>query len=400
MVFTPVQDLLRPGDDIGVAPTLQRPILIKDCGGLVNGDSQNVPKKRVASRCELGQNLASPEPAMNCFRRTAILFCLLSLSGGAVFAAGTQGRELKMTPTRHGNVVKLKDLARYLDLNLTRDTKQKAIHLQGEHHAWTFYENSRRVECNETLLWMHRPLTRSWRAWAVSEIDVMDQFLPLARPGPYLREQGHETIVLDAGHGGHDRGGEGGKSMEKELALRLATKVRSQLVQEGFHVRLTREDDTFIALSNRCVVAAAMNADIFISIHFNASANGDATGIETFVLPPPGEESTSQNTATLQYDTYPGNRHQGANVILGQNLHEALLHGTDAEDRGLKKARFVVLREASCPAALLELGFLTNEEEEQRIREDDYFDRLSVAVSTGIRNYLRCVTQAKVMVPE
>lgn len=342
----------------------------------------------------------SVEPAMNCLRRTAILFCLLTLPGGVGFAAGTQEQGPKVTTTRHGNVVKLKDLARFLDLDLTRDAKREAIHLQGEKHTWTFFTNSRRVECDETVLWMHRPLIRSWRSWAASEIDVVDQFMPLARPHSYLREQGHETVVLDAGHGGHDRGAEGGHSMEKKLALRLATKVRDQLVQEGFHVRLTREDDTFIALSNRCVVATAMGADIFVSIHFNASANVDAAGIETFVLPPPGEEATSQNTVTLQYDTYPGNRHQGANVILGHMLHRALMHVTDAEDRGLKKARFVVLREASCPAALLELGFLTNEEEEQRIRKDGYFDRLAVGVSTGIRDYLKSVTQAKVLAPE
>ena len=142
-----------------------------------------------------------------------------------------------------------------------------------------------------------------------------------------------------------------------------------------------------------------MDADLLVSLHFNASANKHATGIETFVLPPPGEEATSQNTASLQYDTYPGNRHQGANILLGHMLHRRVLQMTNAEDRGLKKARFVVLRNATCPAVLLELGFLSNQQEEERIRTAGYFDQLVAGVSSGIRDYLRAVMEAKLLAP-
>jgi N-acetylmuramoyl-L-alanine amidase len=223
----------------------------------------------------------------------------------------------------------------------------------------------------------------------------------LLSPNDHLRGMGHKVVVLDPGHGGRDSGARSlAGRREKDFTLDLAGRVRLRLVHAGIEVRLTRANDRALPLSERCRRAANWDADLFVSIHANQAANRGAHGIETYVLPAPGYPSTSNaEPGERAAAAYAGNRYNAANTVLGYNLQRRLLKETHAADRGLKRARFVVLREAPCPAALVECGFLSHAGEANRLASDAYRERLAEGLSNGITDYISAVRRAVVSAP-
>lgn len=178
---------------------------------------------------------------------------------------------------------------------------------------------------------------------------------------------GAGTVVLDAGHGGHDPGGiPRQRVVEKAAALDVAVRVRARLQAAGHRVVMTRSSDVFVELPRRVAVSnrAPHNA-VFVSIHFNASPNRDAHGIETY-----------------HYDS------RGA--VLAGAIHRRVLAATGEQDRGVRCARFFVLRYNRRPACLVELGFLTNAREGARVsRSAAYRQQLANAVAAGISSVVR-----------
>ncbi len=175
------------------------------------------------------------------------------------------------------------------------------------------------------------------------------------------------TIVLDAGHGGHDPGGiTGQRYPEKVAALDIAQRVQTRLRASGHRVIMTRSSDTFIELSHRVAISnRSPGQSVFVSIHFNASPNRDASGIETYFY-------SSQSAR------------------LAEAVHKRVVAATGSEDRGVRTARFYVLRYNRRPAILVELGFLTNAAEGARIfKSSKYRQSLATAVADGIRSQLR-----------
>jgi N-acetylmuramoyl-L-alanine amidase len=174
------------------------------------------------------------------------------------------------------------------------------------------------------------------------------------------------TVVLDAGHGGHDPGGvPGQRYIEKHAALRVAKLVQARLKAAGHRVVMTRTSDVFVELSKRVALANKSPANsVFVSIHFNSAPNRDAHGIETYY-----------------YDE--------RSLSLAQAIHQRVLRASGEEDRNVRKARFYVLRNNRRTAVLAELGFLTNEQEGGRVaRSSDYVQRLAAAVADGILSVL------------
>jgi N-acetylmuramoyl-L-alanine amidase len=175
------------------------------------------------------------------------------------------------------------------------------------------------------------------------------------------------TIILDAGHGGHDPGGIAGQRYsEKTAALDVARSVQSRLRASGHRVIMTRNSDTFVELSRRVAISnRSPGNSIFVSIHFNASPNRDASGIETYFY--------SQHSARL-----------------AETVHNRVVAASRGEDRGVRRARFYVLRYNRRPSILVELGFLTNPAEGARIYKSfKYRQSLAFAVADGIRAALR-----------
>lgn len=175
------------------------------------------------------------------------------------------------------------------------------------------------------------------------------------------------TIVLDPGHGGHDPGGiPGQRFSEKAAALDVALRVQARLTAAGHRVIMTRSNDTFIELSERVAISKrAPGKPVFVSIHFNSAPNSDARGIETYHFDKRG-------------------------AALAQAIHRRVVAASGSPDRGIRRARFYVLRYNPRPSVLVELGFLTNAQEGGKVsRFPDYRQKLADAVASGIRAAVR-----------
>lgn len=200
-------------------------------------------------------------------------------------------------------------------------------------------------------------------------------------------EKGHysKTIFLDPGHGGRDSGAYYYGIAEKDLNLQVSRKLRKRLEELGYTVLTSRDSDVDVDfVTERSRMVNKTNADFFISIHFNATGN-DTTlnlGIQTYSY----KEDAGYPSKINQYWHNNPDRISESNR-LATDLHSSLLTETGARDAGLLQATFAVLRETAKPAVLLELGYMDNSEENQRIRSDQYQDKLVEGIIKGIQKY-------------
>lgn len=233
----------------------------------------------------------------------------------------------------------------------------------------------------------------------LSEIDARALFAPLFRPQDFAATaRPVHRIILDAGHGGQDSGTQNArlKLVEKELTLDVVRRLGGLLRTQGFDVRFTRETDAYVSLRDRAEFTRANDADLFVSIHFNATtAKEMVRGTETYVLTPQHQRSTSSETRddgdAVEQE---GNAADPWNAVLGFQMHRALHGQLQPFDRGLKRARFAVLRLIDCPGVLIESGYLSNDAEARRIATPEYRGKLAEAVAIGIAAYSSRVSGA------
>ena len=192
--------------------------------------------------------------------------------------------------------------------------------------------------------------------------------VPLPKPGgPSYGSRGRYTVVIDPGHGGRDPGAIGlGGLQEKRVVLSISAEVAKILRQRGFNVVMTRSGDSFVSLSGRVQKAENSNANVFVSIHANA-VGGNKTqvnGMETFYF--------------------------SSGYRLALSIHRNIVRGvTIARNRGVKQARFYVLRKTSMPAAMVEVGFVTGSVDNRNINSASYRQKMAEAIADGITEYLR-----------
>lgn len=172
----------------------------------------------------------------------------------------------------------------------------------------------------------------------------------------------HPTIIIDAGHGGHDRGGIPGQRIgEKGMTLDVARRLQSTLRQAGFRTVMTRSDDTFIPLPTRTAIANRYRDGVFVSIHFNAAPRSGASGIETYY-------------------------YASSAAKLADRIHARVVRAAGTENRRVRRRGFYVLRKTRIPAVLVECGFLTNPAESNRILTAAHRQRLANAIAQGIQD--------------
>jgi len=179
---------------------------------------------------------------------------------------------------------------------------------------------------------------------------------------------------------------------EKRAAIDIARRVRTQLTAAGIKVYMTRENDRFIELEERSKLAKRWGAELFVSIHLNSASSTLAQGIETYVLSGAGYSSTAGSS---RGEALPGNRYDAGSAILGYYLQRSLVQQVDSVDRGLKRSRFIVLRNAPCPAALVELGFLSHQGEERKMMQESYREQLASGIVKGVMNYINSTRQSQ-----
>jgi len=173
------------------------------------------------------------------------------------------------------------------------------------------------------------------------------------------------TIVLDAGHGGADTGAIHAGRLEKDDNLDLALAVQRRLEEQGQNVVMTRSTDIFLPLVERSTISNWANADLFVSIHRNAAESPLANGVENFVYLNPTPRETEY-----------------AQIVLDEIVQAGV-----QRDRGVKRGNFAVLRNTNAPAMLLEMGFITNERDNQLF--DENFNAYADAIARGIVMALR-----------
>lgn len=204
---------------------------------------------------------------------------------------------------------------------------------------------------------------------------------PSCRRGPSDRA----LVFLDPGHGGEDCGAISAATgqREKDLVLDIALRIGELLLDAGVRVAYSRTNDTFVSLSDRTALAAKNDATLFVSVHANTTGNTLAQGIETFTLSLAGSDSTSGDTRITKKE-WPGNAFDATNSVLGYLVQSAVNTARGEADRGLRHARFQVLRQAPCPAILVECGFLSNGPENTSLESGRYRQRIAAAVARAI----------------
>ncbi len=170
------------------------------------------------------------------------------------------------------------------------------------------------------------------------------------------------TVVIDPGHGGHDQGGHYGKVYEKHLALDTAMRLENYLKAAGYRTVMTRRSDSFISLSRRASLGNSYDNSIFVSVHYNYTWKRDVTGLETFY-----------NNARSK--------------VLANYIHSGMMRRAKTGNRGVKYARYYVIRRAKNPAVLVELGFVSNARERERMKKASWRDSLARGIAEGIAKY-------------
>ncbi|MEI6971924.1 MAG: N-acetylmuramoyl-L-alanine amidase [bacterium] len=258
-----------------------------------------------------------------------------------------------------------------------------------------FEEDARKMSFNGVIVWMNGAVSRSDNRWLLMDQDLKNVVHPLLRPDSAVAGEGSRTVVLDPGHGGKDQGTAGARgTMEKRVVLDVAKRVARKLQDSQVIVRMTRSTDTYLSLAERCRKAGSLGADVFVSIHANSAADRSVSGIESFVMTSQGCAGT--NTRRPDPRAYSGNGHDPANMLLGYYVQKGLLSCSEAQDRGVKRARFEVLRDIGSPAVLVECGFLSNSREESKLNDPRYRDAVANGIARGILTYLSRARSAKV----
>lgn len=229
---------------------------------------------------------------------------------------------------------------------------------------------------------------------------------------PYARRYAMRTVVIDPGHGGKDPGAISASGIkEKYVNLAIARKLEPYLRGNGINVILTRNRDKFISLWRRSHIANMNNADFFISIHANSARSKRANGIEIYYLSEAVDDiaraTAAAENAVLKYENasfdtkkdksdveatlwdmlYTENRAES--IELAKSISRGMAQTLNARDRGVRSAKFYVLKGANMPSVLIETGFLSNRNEAIKLNDSVYQEQIAQAISDGILLYKR-----------
>jgi N-acetylmuramoyl-L-alanine amidase len=195
-------------------------------------------------------------------------------------------------------------------------------------------------------------------------------------------DNGIPVIVVDAGHGGHDRGASKNGLVEKDMTLDTALRVERLLQKRGFTVVMTRRDDRFLELFDRAQVANAQRRALFVSIHFNDNTTVSGEGVETYYA---SEKVAPSGGGWFQPKVEPPPADNGA--AFAQLVQQAVIAKLGVTNRGTKGAPFAVVRHTRCPAILVEGGFINNPAEARKLKEPRYRELLATAIAEGVAAY-------------
>ena len=283
--------------------------------------------------------------------------------------------------------VHLRDVA--VNYGLTFAYTKKSNKISGA----TIYDKTRKVTLstasrestvNGTQVYFLYPMLLKNNDPYISEVDFLTCLDPLLRNKTPVK-LGMKTIMIDAGHGGSDPGAINGAHQEKVYTLQIAKRLQTQLENLGFRVIMTRTGDTYPTLQERAALCKKYKPDLYISIHCNSSTNKTPAGIETYRAVPVG--GTETKGSKVKTDKQPANEFDANNSRLAYEIQKGMLAATGGTDRGTRHQAIYVIGNASCPAVLVEVGYLSNEAEVKKIASPDYQNKIVSGILAGLAGY-------------
>lgn len=330
---------------------------------------------------------------------------VLATAGFATVSA-QPGRAVPKRPavlptTRIGRIgyVSLADVAHHLGLRGSWSDDQRKYSLVRDGLRLDFARNGRDLHLNGYRIHLGDPVALRGGRLYLSQTDWGHTVRPIVRPGeigtvPPLPR----VVVLDPGHGGSDPGTMNPRLRlaEKTITLQVARRTRQRLQAAGYQVRLTRDRDQLLGeqgaedFRRRANLANAANADLFVSIHFNADGDPRTRGAETFVFTPAGQRSTeswSSGAVDAEKFPVPVNKYDGWSAVLAHAMQGAVATRLRTPDRGQKTKHAAVLRWLDCPAVLVESVFISNPDEARKVVTAEYQERIAAAITAGVDAY-------------
>lgn len=289
----------------------------------------------------------------------------------------------------------LKKVGEFYSLAEQPRVTEKTVVLSKSHSSLRLTQDSREIDINGSLYTLCFPIIEREGNYWVSRMDLGKTIEPALRPEAVAGIKPFTTVVLDPGHGAQDKGAASPYEFEKNFALDVARRVRDELKAAGLTVLMTRNSDTFVELQDRAALANNTPSSIFVSLHFNSSPNFSASGLEIFCITPRGSPST-ENDELMVRDMVreEGNDADMQSVCLASAITNCLQGSSlTMPDRGLKRARFAVLRLTKVPAVLVEGGFLSNLKDAALVANTEWRNKYAHAIATGILEYKRLAEQ-------
>ena len=257
-----------------------------------------------------------------------------------------------------------------------------------------FDKDSRMAEVNGINVALSFPVASDHGTLLIVQMDLNTAIRPLLFPLRFADAKRITTICLDPGHGGKDTGNHTFWHSEKTYTLALALELRDQLQKAGFNIILTRSKDTYVELPDRPALANRRGADLFVSLHFNATptAKDAVEGPQTYCITPVGASSTDAQGEGANYGPTTANRVEQKSLLLAYQMQKSLVQNLRVPDRGVRRARYAVLRDATMPAILIEGGYMTHPVERKKIYDAVYRCQMAQAMVKGILAYQRLVS--------
>jgi len=324
--------------------------------------------------------------------RWMLLFLLLAAAAGAPASpAGT--RPVARVSLAGREYVRVSEWGDANGLELRWLKREETLQLSGGGFRVVLEVHSPLAQINGVQVRLLFPLVARDQVVFISQADVQHTFQPVFDPPRRPASPSLRTICLDAGHGGNDPGFCVAGNQEKRYTLLLAQELRDQLKRAGFKVSLTRSRDTSIEPAVRPILAKRARADLFVSLHFNsAGPSGQGVqGSEVYCLTPAGAPSTNNRGPGGSESWCAGNYHNHHNMYLAYQLQKTITRSLGTEDRGVHRARFAVLRDATMPAVLIEAGFMSHPVEGRKIFSAGYRQQIAEAIVEGLLAYKRSV---------
>lgn len=283
----------------------------------------------------------------------------------------------------------LANIARFYQLRGNAQLSERHVTLADGRTRLELGLNPREIYVNGVKQWLLFPAVVQGDQILISRFDLAKTIEPSLRPTMIANLRPFQTVVLDPGHGGKDRGASNRVGTEKDYTLNVCQHLKKSLEEKGLRVVLTRGDDSFLPLEGRADLANGASDAVFVSLHFNSAVDGgQAKGFEVYAVTPQGATSTDDHATSLeQFEGTPGNEFDEASLALATCVQHSLLGHLPQADRGVRRARFAVLRLTRAPAILIEGGYLTNDRESLAINDPVWRDRLAEAIAQGVESF-------------